>query len=84
MDIELIINRSLVYSFLTIFTVSVYLFSVRIFHGLVSRIMIIQEAGVAAIAALAAAAVFNPARRKIQHFVDKSFFRVAMIASMED
>jgi signal transduction histidine kinase len=37
----------------------------------------IQEAVVAAFAALAAAAVFHPARRKIQHFVDKSFFRVS-------
>ncbi|MFC2164861.1 ATP-binding protein [Acidobacteriota bacterium] len=77
MDIELIINRSLVYSFLTIFTVSVYLFSVRFFHELVSRIVAIEEAVVAALAALAAAAVFHPARRRIQRFVDKSFFRVA-------
>lgn len=76
MDIELIINRSLVYSFLTIFTVSVYLFSVRFLHELVSRLVNIQETVVAAVAALAAAAVFHPARRKIQHFVDKSFFRV--------
>jgi len=77
MNIELIINRSLVYSFLTIFTVSVYLFSVRVFQGLISRIVVVQEATVTAIAALAAAAVFHPARRKIQHFVDKSFFRIA-------
>ncbi|NOR12294.1 MAG: hypothetical protein GQ545_03480 [Candidatus Aminicenantes bacterium] len=77
MDIELIINRSLVYSILTIFTVSVYLFSVRFLHELVSRLVNIQEAVVAAFAALAAAAVFHPARRKIQHFVDKSFFRVS-------
>jgi len=76
MNIELIINRSLVYSILTIFTVSVYLLSVRFFHGLVSRVVVIQEAVVAVIAALAAAAVFNPARGKIQYFVDKSFFRL--------
>ncbi len=77
MDIELIINRSLVYSFLTIFTVGVYLFFVRLLHELVSRLVNIQEAAVAAIAALAAAAAFHPARRKIQHFVDRSFFRVS-------
>lgn len=77
MDIELIINRSLVYSFLTIFTLSVYLFSVRFLQELVSRVVVIQEAIAAAIAALAAAAVFHPARRRIQRFVDKSFFRVA-------
>jgi len=77
MDIELIINRSLVYSFLTIFTVTVYLFFVRFLHEFVSRLANIQEVVVAAIAALAAAAAFHPARRKIQHFVDKSFFRVS-------
>jgi signal transduction histidine kinase len=77
MDIELIINRSLVYSFLTIFTVSVYLFSVRFLHELVSHVVKIQEAAVAVLAALAAAAAFHPARRKIQQFVDKSFFRVS-------
>lgn len=77
MDIELIINRSLVYSFLTIFTVGMYLFSVRFLHELVSQLANIQEAVVAAVAALAAAAAFHPARRKIQNFVDKSFFRVS-------
>jgi signal transduction histidine kinase len=77
MDIELIINRSLVYSFLTIFTVSVYLFFVRFLHEFVSRLVNIQESVVAAIAALAAAAAFHPARKKIQHFVDKLFFRTA-------
>jgi signal transduction histidine kinase len=77
MDIELIINRSLVYSFLTIFTVTVYLFFVRFLHEFVSRLANIQEVVVAAVAALAVAAAFHPARRKIQHFVDKSFFRVS-------
>ncbi|MGD9347802.1 MAG: histidine kinase dimerization/phospho-acceptor domain-containing protein, partial [Candidatus Aminicenantes bacterium] len=77
MDIELILNRSLVYSILTIFTVSVYLFLVRFMHELVSRVINIQEAVVTALAALAAAAAFHPARSKIQRFVDKSFFRLA-------
>ena len=77
MDIELIINRSLVYSFLTIFTVSLYLFSVRIFQDFIARFFPLREAVAAALAALAAAAAFHPARRRIQHFVDKSFFRVA-------
>jgi signal transduction histidine kinase len=77
MDIELIINKSLVYSILTIFTVSVYLFSVRFLYDLVSSLVNIQEAVVTVIAALAAAAAFHPARRKIQRFVDKSFFRTS-------
>ncbi len=77
MDIEFIINRSLVYSLLTIFTVSVYLFFVRFLHEFLSRLVNVQETSVAAIAALAAAAVFHPARSRIQRFVDKSFFRVS-------
>lgn len=77
MDIELIINKSLVYSILTIFTVSVYLFSVRILYESVSRLVNIKEVVVAAVAALAAAAAFHPAQRKIQRFVDRSFFRVS-------
>lgn len=77
MDIELIINKSLVYSILSIFTVSVYLFSVRLLYESVSRLVNIREAMVAAIAALAAAAAFHPARKKIQRFVDRSFFRLS-------
>jgi signal transduction histidine kinase len=77
MDIEFIINRSMVYSLLTIFTVSVYLFSVRFMHEFLSRLVNVQQTAVAAIAALAAAAVFHPARSRIQRFVDKSFFRVS-------
>ncbi len=77
MDIELIINKSMVYSILTIFTVSVYLLSVRFLQELVFRVLNVHEAVLTVIAALAAAAVFHPARRKIQRFVDKSFFRIS-------
>jgi len=77
MNIELIINRSLVYSTLTIFTVSVYLLSVQVIQILFSKFFPIQQAAVSVIAALAAAAVFHPTRKKIQEFVDKSFFRLS-------
>lgn len=77
MDIELIINRSLVYSILTIFTVSVYLLCVRFLLEFVAHLVNIQETVVAVIATLAAASVFHPARRRIQRFVDKSFFRLS-------
>jgi signal transduction histidine kinase len=75
LDVELVINRSLVYSLLTIFTVSVYLFSVRIFQNIFSRIFPVKETFISLGSALLAAIAFHPARKKIQEFVDRSFFR---------
>jgi signal transduction histidine kinase len=77
MNIELIINRSLVYGSLTIFTVSLYIFSVYIFQNLFQKFLRIRDIAVFVIAALAAAAVFHPARKRIQEFVDKSFYRLS-------
>ncbi len=77
MNIELIINRSVVYAILTIFTVSVYLLSIQIIQILFSKSLPIQQGVVTVIAALAAAVAFHPARKKIQNFVDKSFFRLS-------
>lgn len=74
-DVELVINRSLVYSLLTIFTVSVYLFTVQFFQGLFSKLFVSRESAVTLGGALLAAAAFHPARKKIQNFVDKAFFR---------
>jgi signal transduction histidine kinase len=75
LDVEVVINRSLVYSLLTIFTVSVYLFSVRVLQDLFSRVFVARETYVSLGSAFLAALAFNPARQKIQGFVDKSFFR---------
>ncbi len=77
MNIELVINRSLVYSFLTVFTISFYLVLVQVIHGLFSKIFAVQQATVSVIGALAVALAFNPARKKIQEFVDRSFFRIS-------
>jgi len=65
MNIELVINRSLVYSLLTIFTVSVYLFSVQILQRLFSKFFLIHETAVSVAGAFLAAVVFHPARKKI-------------------
>jgi signal transduction histidine kinase len=77
MNIELIINRSLVYAILTIFTVSIYLLSVQVIQTLFSKSLGIQQGVVTVIAVLAAAVAFHPARKKIQDFVDRSFFRLS-------
>ncbi len=75
LDVELVINRSLVYSLLTIFIASVYIFSVRIFQDLFSRMVTISEASISLGSAVLAAVAFHPARKKIQEFVDRAFFQ---------
>lgn len=77
LDIEFVINRSLVYSILTIFIVAIYIFLVRLLQGMLSHLFEVTDTVVSALAAFGAALAFHPARKKIQDFVDKSFFRVA-------
>ncbi len=77
MNIELVINRSIVYSILTVFTVSVYLFSVYLLQNIFSKFFSTRETAVSVFGALVAAVAFHPARKKIQNFVDKAFFRVS-------
>jgi signal transduction histidine kinase len=75
MDVDLIINRSLVYSFLTMVTVGVYLLSIeglkQIFAGPARPGRSWVPVGAAVIAAVA----FAPVRNRIQVLVDKAFFR---------
>lgn len=77
MNIELVINKGLVYTLLTVFTVCVYLLSVQLFQNLVTRWFSINDIVLSGLAALVAASTFHPARNKIQKFVDKSFFRLS-------
>ena len=74
-DIDLIINRALVYGMLTACLILVYGGSV---FGLQSafRALTGQESQVAVVAStLAIAAMFNPSRRRIQSLIDRSFYR---------
>jgi len=77
MDIELVINRSLVYFILTVFTVSIYLLSVNFIQSLSSRFFAAHTTTVSVFAVLAAAVAFHPARKRIQDFVDRAFFRMS-------
>ncbi len=77
MNIELVINKSLVYSILTIFTVSLYLISIQVIQRLFTHLIPIQPATVSLIGVFVAAVAFHPARKKIQEFVDRSFFRIS-------
>jgi hypothetical protein len=74
-DIEVIINRTLVYGSLTATLVALY------FGGIVvlQRVFVLltgQESTLAVVAStLAIAALFNPLRRRMQGFVDRRFYR---------
>jgi hypothetical protein len=74
-DIDVLINRTLVYGSLTAMLVAVYFGAIvvlqRIFVGLTG-----QESTLAVVAStLVIAALFNPLRRRIQSFIDRRFYR---------
>jgi hypothetical protein len=74
-NIDLIINRTLVYGSLTAVLVLVYLASVVLFQELF-RMLTGQKSQLVVVAStLAIATLFNPLRRRIQGFIDRSFYR---------
>ncbi len=74
-DIDVVINRALVYGSLTATLVLVYVASVASLQaGL--RVLTGQESTLAIVAStLGIAALFNPLRRRVQGLVDRSFYR---------
>jgi hypothetical protein len=74
-DIDLIINRTLVYSTLTVMLVALYFAAIV----MLQRIFVLltgQQSTLAVVAStLLIAALFNPLRRRIQSFIDRRFYR---------
>ncbi|MBN2245684.1 MAG: hypothetical protein JW755_07550 [Candidatus Aminicenantes bacterium] len=77
LDIEFVINRSLVYSILTVIIVSIYLLIVQVFQKYLLEVFRVQELVIYALGALVAAVVFHPARKRIQELVNRLFFRLS-------
>ena len=74
-DIDVLINRTLVYGLLTAMLIGLYFGSIvvlqRVFVGLTG-----EQSTLAVVAStLAIAAVFNPLRGRIQSFIDRRFYR---------
>jgi hypothetical protein len=74
-EIDLVINRTLVYGSLTVMLVALYFGSIvvlqRVFVALTG-----QQSTLAVVAStLAIAALFNPLRRRVQELVDRRFYR---------
>ena len=76
-DIDILINRTLVYGSLTLMLALVYFGGVTVTQALFQRLTSQEELPQLVVVAstLVIAALFNPLRRRIQSFIDRRFYR---------
>jgi serine phosphatase RsbU (regulator of sigma subunit) len=74
-DIEVIINRALVYAVLTLILGTFYFVSVIFLQTLITGVFGNPSTIATAASTLGVAYLFNPLRRKVQNFIDRRFFR---------
>jgi two-component sensor histidine kinase len=78
-EIELIINRTLVYGTLTALVIGLYLLLVRLLTALIEILLPGQPDIVAiSLAALVIALAFDPLRRRVQAVIDRTFYRTKL------
>jgi hypothetical protein len=73
-EIDRVINRTLVYALLTACLVAVYVGAVLVLQALLSPVTSGSHLAVA-VSTLVVAAIFGPARSRIQRWVDRRFYR---------
>ncbi len=72
-DVDLVINRSLVYGLVTVILGVVFVVVVLIVRAVLGQ----DQSGIAfALSLLAAGALFNPARKQVRHIVDRYLYRL--------
>lgn len=76
MDIDVVINRSVVYSLLAGFVVGIYLFVVELLGEIFHMLTGYQGSLFYVLAGIVAALLFTPARNRIRDFVEKALYRV--------
>src|SRR5829696_1078511 len=74
-DIDLLINRTLVYGLLTATLVALYFGGIVLLQWLFVALTGEQSTLAVVASTLLIAALFNPLRRRIQSFIDRSFYR---------